>query len=958
MRGSSAEELAQLVSIFIEGMTGWHTRDLRLEHYEHLEQFKEIFFDAEVFANLLGKVETLFATKYLELIIRAFGEAVRRYWNIHNKHSSAQSASSWQIYLQDNAGGEKEELENRLKNFIWEYHHEKHEQILNNEWKKFPLIMLKSPIRTTIFRILFHNFLENKQISSKAFAILEEDRKCFFGHYLHAYRRGLFKLQTTKLYGLLIGLAHREPLISWQLLAHHFANKRSETLFFERSSIAFQKENYEETLEDLFIEPAVEIHWDIREEKEEFELLFPTKPHFFFDIIEEVLNQHNLVIVTAPSGYGKTMTAQTLAWRFAESFLEDPSKNTLPILIDCERDIEGKHFDFSQILQRSLEEHGIHFSFPWERPKFSEISKEQPLLLLFEQFEALKLTHSELVHFLAEMNHFTSSFQRIIIFSREEGLPDHAERKGIPVIELQAFSTEDANGRAGGQIGQWLQKWHRIHPNNTLPSPQQLQRHQLLDIARHPFNLYMLVRTWKMIEKRAVPPVEIEIYTIFIRQMLIEAQEKAAQQGGDELSPLQYFLYKLLPPEHSNLVRQTDALMQLLTNIAWNAHNLRKSGTFSFSYIVNFVKKGLNLDLPKEIIRSLCIDILLICEPASLYKEEQVFFGHQAIREFLVASYWEDKLKLLLKVESSKRRLIEKKYLKGRFLLPKDRSFHYLLKLIERWDESLREELYDWATECFNDEKIGLGVEELREDYHPFIRESALAIGSLISAKGLKMKDERTFRSFLTWFWLQEEQPVIKASHLRSPRALLRRVDLMGANLEGASLEGSNFIKADLRDVNLTASQLTESSFIQADLRGGDFTNACLDRVDMRGADLRGATLEGANIREADFSGANLRIANLRGADFSLSDMRECNFFRANLEQAYFREADLRGAIFKGANLRGADLRGARLSGADFRQADLRDCQIDEESWEETLHDEEMKFPQGEGLFSLEKSSL
>jgi uncharacterized protein YjbI with pentapeptide repeats len=72
------------------------------------------------------------------------------------------------------------------------------------------------------------------------------------------------------------------------------------------------------------------------------------------------------------------------------------------------------------------------------------------------------------------------------------------------------------------------------------------------------------------------------------------------------------------------------------------------------------------------------------------------------------------------------------------------------------------------------------------------------------------------------------------------------RIDLLGANLRGASL-----IRADLTGADLTGADLIRANLCKADLSGAN----------LRGADLSGADLRGANLSRADLRGANLSRA-------------------------------------------------------------------------------------------------
>ncbi|MDP2703878.1 MAG: pentapeptide repeat-containing protein [bacterium] len=68
--------------------------------------------------------------------------------------------------------------------------------------------------------------------------------------------------------------------------------------------------------------------------------------------------------------------------------------------------------------------------------------------------------------------------------------------------------------------------------------------------------------------------------------------------------------------------------------------------------------------------------------------------------------------------------------------------------------------------------------------------------------------------------------------------------------------------------------------------------------VDLRGADLGGAILDGTDFRKVNLKGANLEIAHLVGVDF-----RGANLQMAHFEGANLRRADLRGANLKGTDL-------------------------------------------------------
>ena len=72
---------------------------------------------------------------------------------------------------------------------------------------------------------------------------------------------------------------------------------------------------------------------------------------------------------------------------------------------------------------------------------------------------------------------------------------------------------------------------------------------------------------------------------------------------------------------------------------------------------------------------------------------------------------------------------------------------------------------------------------------------------------------------------------------------------------------------AVIKKVNLTG----------ADLTGADLTGVCLRSADLRCADLTSADLRSANLRCADLTSADLRSADLTGADLTGADLKGAN---------------------------------------------------------------------------------
>ena len=69
-----------------------------------------------------------------------------------------------------------------------------------------------------------------------------------------------------------------------------------------------------------------------------------TKKHGpVLDAIKEHLEKHNVVVVSADFGHGKSLTARTLAWTLAEQYLgaAEGHKSEFPVFVECSKDFVG-----------------------------------------------------------------------------------------------------------------------------------------------------------------------------------------------------------------------------------------------------------------------------------------------------------------------------------------------------------------------------------------------------------------------------------------------------------------------------------------------------------------------------------------------------------------------------------------------------------------------------------------
>lgn len=123
-------------------------------------------------------------------------------------------------------------------------------------------------------------------------------------------------------------------------------------------------------------------------------------------------------------------------------------------------------------------------------------------------------------------------------------------------------------------------------------------------------------------------------------------------------------------------------------------------------------------------------------------------------------------------------------------------------------------------------------------------------------------------------------------------------IDLNGANLSGAVLDGVNFSQADLSNANLTGVEMDSGNLSSANLSGANLsqskisysylTYANLSRANLSGANLNGVFMDRANLSGADVSGATLKSikaenVNLNGVDLkTAADLSGSEILRAS----------------------------------------------------------------------------
>ena len=144
-------------------------------------------------------------------------------------------------------------------------------------------------------------------------------------------------------------------------------------------------------------------------------------------------------------------------------------------------------------------------------------------------------------------------------------------------------------------------------------------------------------------------------------------------------------------------------------------------------------------------------------------------------------------------------------------------------------------------------------------------------------------------------------------------------IDLSGADLFFARLEGIDLSGAHLSKANLIGAKLKDANLSGADLKDAILDGAQLSDANLQGADLTGAMVGRAQLYNADLTGARLHKALLVWT----------NLAEANLTNADLSETVIEGVVTSGAKFVGVDFRGARIFNTFAKNADFTTAKFD-----------------------------
>ncbi|MDY7225717.1 pentapeptide repeat-containing protein [Hyalangium rubrum] len=682
-------------------------------------------------------------------------------------------------------------------------------------------------------------------------------------------------------------------------------------------------------------------------------------------LIESLLKEpkKHVVVVKADFGMGKSLTARSLAQRWAQQFLtgrETSSEHILPVFIRCAEDLPSDDFDLEKAVRRAWKRQAgdLDVGLKTSDTSLALPEKDQRTVFLIDGLDEVILDERRLKVFFEHIRDQATPNHRFILLSRPGALPSEQDLKNIPVVEILPWREE--------QIDKWLRNWRQAHEGQGL-SFQEVKARGLDSLAGTPILLFMIAQTWSR-HTQGEGTSQAALYEEFFWQ-IAKGKHDDAREHHQNIAESSEKLLKQLTKQKllDESASEPDAMLWLMGRVAWEATKRQQRSKYfdqealeelTEREIENLIEDELGLRSAPDTLKAIQGGLLLSMQAhLRAGRASRLLFGHKTFREYLAARYWADRLKALAQAREKEWKKIEEPLLDGRLLSREDRTFEFLMEMLNGEPltqhpnapfglaKEYQRELLAWAQDRFESEEHRYPArrpEALREDRMPWLREGALAIGSCLhGSPGMQVKDSLTVRAMLAWFWLMRVGPILIAPKARWEGSVLSELSLRGANFREADLRGvlftganlmrrrvgsaepCDFTKAQLDRARLFGAMCTGSLFVGASLK-----NALLDRGDFEFAQfssacLRNASLERANLRravlhEADLTDAVLTFAKLDGADLRDAKLRSANLLNASLKGAVLDGASLEGALLHGANLSEALLHGANLKGAIY----------------------------------------
>lgn len=608
-------------------------------------------------------------------------------------------------------------------------------------------------------------------------------------------------------------------------------------------------------------------------------------------LIREFLTNDNIVIVRGDFGHGKSLTARRMACAWAKDYLTEPTTSsvdlTVPVFMKCGEDFDHHQPPLEKVVARALrrQANNLGLDVPIDSPMLVLPQPTQKVVYVVDGLDEVALTSTQVEEFFRNLQERTGSRHKAIVFSRKGVIPEREKLRGIPVIDVLPFRVDEDG--LGGQVAEWLEKWNLLSDQTPI-TMEQLREKNLLDIVTTPIVLFMAAMTWDAQDKAGEPLTRAEIYERFFQQIATGKCRQDQEKHMPVFDASGKLLEKLVdegqidkPKKHvDESTARAEAMLWLMGRIAWEGQRrAQKDDDLTLTDVTNILRSELELGKDPHVEETIRVGVLLALQADRQGGNDRILFGHKSFREFLVARYWAGQLRRIVLANRRDPEDLEKNLLGARLLGKDDEIFDFLLQMLNgsSWDND-REDLIEWAQDCFNDERPEAGAKSWLEDRRPVLREAALAIGSSVKgAMGIKAKKTTTLRTMLAWFWLADMRLVVIAPGLISEGAALDEVNLQGANLRGANLRGASLERTVLHHADLESANLVEANLIFAKLMSARLCKANLQRARLFCAHLTYTNLDRAHLQDALLTYASLKSVKLHGANLQGAILKEVN---------------------------------------------------------------------------------
>jgi hypothetical protein len=768
---------------------------------------------------------------------------------------------------------------------------------------------LEAPTSSPMYKALWSAFVDH-EVAAGAVPLLPRDQtgdvQAFERAFAQAFREAMTRSGNAELRGQILGARPGEAL--HDLLLSDMASWRHQNVFAGVDSIEGIPEL---PLGTTYVEPTAIVSLG-KGKKQAGPVL---------TVLQELLATHDVIFVTADFGHGKSLTARTLAWQWAEAYL-DPSDNTptldrkFPVHVQCHGEVS---WDLDKMVRRALKHRAqrLGVSVTLQDAALAPPVGQSTVYLL-DGLDELVLTQHQMRELVREISDQASDRRCFIVFSRPEGLPRIEPGPGqpeIPHVQIQSFSAE--------QTDDWLWAWPR-----SAPSRAALERHELTELAAVPILLFMLTLTWPTYAAQKGAVNRAQIYETFFQTLAAGKYEQSGERHPQIRAAAQRARDVLV--ERGELThfrtdesdgRAIEAMRWLMDRVAWEAKRCEFVGKeLSHHRIGQLLEKELKLS--ENTLEQVLVALLLGMQAQLGGESQQFFFGHRSFMEFAVARYWERQLRKACAADRLDLARFEEALTGAPLIEHESRVFTFLCEMLRTWTDKDCRLLLDWAKKTVADESIRSADGQnltFKTDIRTLVRQSALAIGCTM---GLRLKEpfelgDGALPLTISAWWLtsRKQAPLIFApgSHVHVHTVLSGFVGV-GSHLSGAYLDFSDLTSADLSWSNISNANLSGVNFSHANLRGANFSNAILYQAIMFRADLHNANLAKSCLIKAKLIGVSLLSANLSGAVLTDADLTG---------------ADLAGADLTKANLTGACLESAILSGAEITRANFSGVRYD-----------------------------